>query len=116
MGQEDMVLCYLGILHSYRNSHHTPVLDPEEEAHSFDGCLQQRVVEVALQELAGKPLEAQVLEAQEGMSRREEEEQHFLQQAPALELHTGHGKVVLHSQEQEERLFVPAVQPENLMS
>lgn len=112
-GQEDMVLCYLGILHNYHNSHHTSVPAPEEGARSLAGCLQRRVVEGVVEEL----LEVLVLEAQEGMQQQQqEEEEQSQQQAPVLEVDTGHGRVVLHSPEQKEHYFVPAVQPENLMS
>lgn len=114
-GQEDMVLCYLGILHNYHNSHHTSVLALEEWARSLAGCLQRRVVEGVVEEL----LEVLVLEAQEGMQEQqqeEEEEQSPQQEAPVLEVDTGHERVVLHSPEQKEHYFVPAVQPENLMS
>lgn len=113
-GQEDMVLCYRGILHNYHNSHHTSALAREQGAHSLAGCLQRRVVEVALQELDGKLLEVLGLEALEGM--QQQREGHSLQRDPVLELDTGHGRVVLHSPEQKEHHFVPAVQPENLMS
>lgn len=85
-GQKDMVLCYLGSLHNYYNSHYTsdPVL---VEAHSLDGFLQRTVGEVALQESSVEPLED--LEAQE--------EEHFLQMAPVLEQDTGNWGVVFHS-------------------
>lgn len=111
--QEDTALCYPGILHNYHNSHHTSALALEEGAHSLAGCLQRRVVGVALRELAGMLLEVLVLEALEGMQPKEEE--HYLQEAPVVELDTGHWRAVLHSPEQEEHHFVPAVQPENLM-
>ena len=103
-GQEDKLLCRPGILHNYHNSHHTSALALEEEegAHSPAGCLQRRVVEGAHQEQAGELLEVQVLEALEGM--------HPLQQV--LEVGTGHGRGVLHSQEPEQHNVVPAVQPE----
>lgn len=115
-GQEDKVLCCPGILRNYHNSLHTSALALKEGAHSLAGCLQRRVVEVALKELAGKFLEVLVLEALEGIQQQQEEEEHSLQQDHVLEVDTGHGRVVLHSPEQEEHHFVPAVQPENLMS
>lgn len=88
-GQEDMVLCYQGILHNYHNSHHTSALALEEGAHSPAGCLQRKVVEVGLQELAGKLLEELVLVALEDTQQQE-------QQAPAQRLDTGYGEAVLH--------------------
>ena len=113
-GQEDKVLCYLGIPHNCYNSHHTPVLALEEGARSPAGYLQRRVVAVVLQELSGNPLEEPVLEALGAVQQKMEE--HSLQQAPVLELVTGHGKVVLHSPEQKEHHLLPAVWPEYLMS
>lgn len=113
-GQEDKVLCYPCIPHNCHNSHHTSVLALEEGAHSLAGCLRRRVVEVALQELAGKPLEVLVLEAL-GVVQQQREE-YSLHQAPVLELVIGHGKVVPHSLEHEEHHLIPAVGPENLMS
>lgn len=113
-GQVGMVLCHPGILHNYRNSHHTSAQALEQGAHSLAGCLQRRVVEVAPQELAGKLLEVLVLEAMGGMQQRTGE--HSPQRAPVLEVDTGHWRVVLHSLEQEEHNCVPAVQPEGLMS
>lgn len=107
IGPKDKMLCYPGILHNYHNNRHTSALELKEGAHSPAGCRQRRVVGVALQDLAGKLLEVQVLEALEGMHLQEEE--HSLWQAPVLEVDTGYGRVVLHSLEQEEQHFVPAV-------
>ena len=109
------MLCYPGILRSYHSNLHISALALQEGAHNSAGCPQRRVVEVALQELAGRPLEELAPEALEGMQLQKEE--HSLQQAaPVLEMDTGPGEVVLHSLGQEEHHFVPALQPENLMS
>lgn len=110
-GQEDMVLCHLGNLHSYlHNSFHTLV---QEEVHNPVGSQKRRGVEVVLLEEPEEHLEVQAPEALEDMLHQEEEEVHPLQQAPVLDLNTGLGKVVLHSQEQEEDHFVLVVKPEN---
>lgn len=70
-GQEGKVLCHQGILRNYHNNHHTSALE-EEEARNLAGCLQRRVVVVALQELAGKLQEVLVLEVLEGMQQQQQ--------------------------------------------
>lgn len=67
---------------------------------------------MALQKLAVRPLEELAPET----LQRQKEERSLQQADPVLEMDTGQGEVVLHSLEQEEHHFVPAVQPESLMS
>lgn len=84
------------------------------EVHNHGCCLQQKVVEVVLSEAVGRRLEVPVLEVLEGMQSQDRGGQHFLQEAPVVELNTGLGEVVLHSQGREEHLLDSVVQPEDL--